>query len=59
MSQARRHSMERTSPKGQAFVGTCSLCGRTGLTLENMTDECENQRGLSEDDALIEAIERR
>lgn len=53
------HSIERTSPKGQGqnFVGTCRLCGKTGLTFANMDDECENIRGLTEEEALVEAIE--
>lgn len=52
------HSLERTSPKGpgQKFVGTCRLCGQTGLTLASMIEECPNQRGLSQDEVLIEAI---
>lgn len=53
-----RHSLERTSPKGQRFVGTCVLCGQENLTTANMNDECPNQRGLTPDEALIEAIER-
>lgn len=51
------HSLERTSPKGTRFVGTCRLCGQEHLTTADMNDECPNQRGLSQDEALIEAIE--
>lgn len=51
------HLIERTSPYGGKFIGTCRLCGKRGLTLANMEDECENVRDLSEDEALIEAIE--
>lgn len=50
------HSVERTSPKGQNFVGTCQLCGKEGLTFENMEEPCENPRGLNQDEALLEAI---
>lgn len=53
---AHMHSLRRTSPKGQKFIGTCVLCGTEGLSFANMNDECPNQRGLSQDDALIEAI---
>ncbi len=49
--------INRTSPKGQPFVGTCAACGKTGLTFANMKDECENQRGLTQEQALLEAIE--
>ena len=51
------HALERTSPLGTAFVGTCFKCGKKGLTMNDfMLDECENVRGLSQDEALIEAI---
>lgn len=56
---ARFHAIERTSPKGpgQKFIGTCSLCGKPGLTFADMNEPCENVRGLTQDEALIEAIE--
>ncbi len=53
------HSLRRTSPKGQDFVGVCTLCGKENLGFENMNEECENVRGLSSDEALVEAIEDR
>ncbi len=52
------HSITRTSPKGEAFVGTCSLCGQANLTIRDMRTKCTNQRGMTESDALIETIER-
>lgn len=51
-----RHSLNRTSPKGHSFVGTCSLCGKQSLTLADMNSECENTRGLTQDEAVIEAV---
>lgn len=53
---SRVHSLNRTSPKGGPFIGTCALCGKAGLTLDNMRDECENQRALTQDEAVIEAV---
>ena len=55
---ARTHSIERTSPKGpgQKFIGTCTLCGKKGLTFKDMDEECPNQRELTKEEALIEAI---
>ena len=53
---ATRHSLRRTSPKGQVFVGTCVLCGTPNLMTADMGEECPNQRAISQDDALIEAI---
>lgn len=56
---AKFHSIERTSPKGagQKFIGTCRLCGRSGLTIADVNEPCENMRGLTDDEALIEAID--
>jgi hypothetical protein len=51
-----KHSLRRTSPKGGPFIGTCFLCGTPNLTLENMQDECPNQRGLTQDQAVVEAV---
>jgi hypothetical protein len=51
------HSIERTSPKGEPFVGTCMKCGKPGLTFANMQDECENTSGMTQDEALLRAIE--
>ena len=53
------HAIERTSPKGtgQEFIGTCRLCGTPDLRFEDMNTECPNQRGLTEDEALIETLE--
>lgn len=53
---ARMHSLNRTSPKGQSFVGTCALCGKVNLTLAAMNSECDNQRGLTQEEAALEAI---
>lgn len=52
------HSIERTSPKGpgQGFVGTCVLCGTPNLSASDALADCPNQRGLTQDAALIEAI---
>ena len=52
------HAIERTSPKGpgQKFIGTCRLCGKKDLPASAALEECENWRGLTSDEALIEAI---
>jgi hypothetical protein len=52
----RMHSLNRTSPKGHSFIGTCALCGKSDLTIGDMNTECENTRGLSQDEAVVEAI---
>ena len=54
-SVARNHSLERTSPKGQDFVGRCVQCGTTGLTTP--FGECKNPNKITVGDAIIAAIE--
>jgi hypothetical protein len=49
--------VNRTSPKGQSFVGTCAACGKTGLTFKTMHEDCPNQREMTREQAIIEAIE--
>ncbi len=51
-----KHHVERTSPKGQDFIGTCRLCGMTGLKTSAALEDCENVRGLTAEEALIESI---
>jgi hypothetical protein len=50
------HSLERTSPKGGPFIGRCRLCGKQGLTFADMGEPCQNPRGLTADEALIDAV---
>jgi hypothetical protein len=50
--------VNRTSPKGSKFFGTCAACGKPGLTIADVAEEeCPNQRGLTEDEAILEAID--
>jgi hypothetical protein len=48
--------VNRTSPKGGEFIGTCAACGKTGLRMEDIKGECENLRNLSQEQAVIEAV---
>lgn len=52
-----RHSLERTSPIGEMFVGRCVLCGKEGLTTASMVQECANPARISQDDAMLAALE--
>lgn len=53
-----RHSLERTSPIGQRFVGKCVLCGKEGLTTADMLEGvCPNPKGTTAADALLDALE--
>jgi hypothetical protein len=38
------------------FIGTCSLCGMTGLKASASLEDCENVRGLSVEKAMVETI---
>lgn len=51
-----KHHIERTSPKGAAFLGTCRLCGAANLTMADAMNDCPNVRGLSETAALLETL---
>lgn len=50
------HSLERTSPKGGPFIGTCTQCGTTDIPLNRMHEKCSNPANLSGDEALLLAI---
>ena len=52
-----KHSLERTSPFKTPFVGTCVLCGKKNVTSKQFfNEECLNVRGLTEEEAIVEAI---
>lgn len=53
---ATTHALERTSPKGEKFIGTCRLCGATGLLMGDARKPCPNPRGVTEDQAVLDAI---
>lgn len=57
-TKQRTHSLRRTSPKGPGspFIGTCTLCGRAGLKASQAQEYCENVIGLTNDEALVDAI---
>jgi len=51
------HSLRRTSPKGEPFIGTCTKCGLENLTLKQaMSGECANPANLTQDETLLMAI---
>jgi hypothetical protein len=57
-ARMRHHAIIRTSAKGpgQPFIGTCSLCGASGLPSSAALEYCENVRNLTDDEALAEVI---
>jgi hypothetical protein len=54
---AQMHCTNRTSPLGEDYIGACYLCGKTGIGDAEMFEECENPNGLTQGEALIEALE--
>jgi hypothetical protein len=49
--------VNRTSPKGQPFLGTCASCGKTNIPFDKIsTEECENWRGMTREQAILEAL---
>ena len=56
--QITTHALRRTSPKGKGvpFIGTCLRCGMRGLSSGAALERCENVAGLSDDEALLEAL---
>lgn len=50
------HSIRRTSPKGEAFIGYCVKCGEQGLSIKDMDKPCANLRSTTQDEDLIEAV---
>lgn len=52
-----KHHIERTSPKGGPFLGTCRLCRKENLKMMAVNEDCENVRGLTPEAALLESID--
>ncbi len=52
------HIIDRTSPKGEPFVGKCRLCGQEGLTssFKDVQSPCPGPQNLSSDASLLEAL---
>lgn len=51
------HCIERTTPLGQDFVGTCVLCGKRNLPITAGFEQCDNPDGVTPTDALLMAID--
>ena len=50
------HSLRRTSPKGGPSINVCVLCGEEELVPSDVFTPCPNQRGLTQTEALVEAV---
>lgn len=49
------HALERTSPKGEPFVGTCLKCGIQNLTPRQLFDDCDSD--ITDEEALVQILE--
>lgn len=52
------HLIDRTSPMGGPFRGTCRYCGATELPASAATLECPaaTEAGLTSDETVVDAI---
>ena len=51
-----KHHIERTTPKGGPFIGSCLLCGKSGLGLIAAGEDCPNSSGMDEASALAAVL---
>lgn len=48
--------VNRTSPKGARFLGTCASCGKTNITMAMcVSDVCDNPN-MTNEEAIVEAM---
>jgi len=52
------HAIIRTSPKGQEFIGVCTKCGTENLRANQANERCENVRGVTQGQALMEILDK-
>jgi hypothetical protein len=53
------HSLRRTNPKGEKFIGECVLCGKKGLSIRDFqSQECDNPLQITQDEDLLSALEQ-
>ena len=50
------HSLQRTNPVGQPFIGRCVLCGAANLPATAARTECINPAGVTQEQALLDAV---
>ena len=50
------HAVNRTSPMGGKFLGTCILCGEENLTIADVSKMCENPENVTNDEAVLRCI---
>lgn len=52
------HAIERTSPKGGPFIGTCTKCGAEHLPMSAVHQDCPADDIVSDETALLDIISK-
>lgn len=52
------HAVERTSPKGGPFLGTCTKCGQVNLGMDAPLHPCPMDHVVSDEQALLAALDK-
>lgn len=55
MPDTETHALNRTSPKGTPFRGTCFRCGLENLPAKAVHEPCQNTANLTADEVLAVA----
>ena len=50
------HSLRRTSPMGEDFLGTCVYCNKQNLSFKDMNTECESAKEDDFENDLIDVL---
>jgi hypothetical protein len=50
------HSLRRTSPMGEDFLGTCVHCNKENLSFKDMNTECEFAKEDDFENDLIDVL---
>jgi len=52
------HALERTSPKGQSFIGYCTKCGKRDLPMSAVQEDCPADGVVSDAQALVDILKK-
>jgi hypothetical protein len=50
------HSLKRTNPKGEIFIGECVQCGAKGLAMGDAFKPCPNPSRITVEQSILGAI---
>lgn len=52
------HALKRTSPKGQAFLGVCVVCGQEDLPVSAVREKCSNPADLTYEEVMLKVLKK-